>query len=228
MRPGLDAILFDDPFLKNKKGWQTYQNSTGSVAFGIDELTIAISKPKGNLLSLYSIPPPENYYWEITASPSLCRGTDSYGLLSRASGNLDYYQIAISCEGLLRFDRIKDGSLSNVLQNWTPSGQVAPGSPQVLRLGLWIWGNEMRFFINDVYQFGARGLPPHSGQIGLFAHSGGQTALTVNFKDMVIRLVKDVSPTAEVSPVLSPTRPPVQNTTLPTLSLTPAGLPRKP
>jgi hypothetical protein len=199
LRPGIGDILLEDDF-SSRTGWNTSKNDIGSIAFGIKELTIAISQPKGSLLSLYTPSPPENFYLEITVSPSLCRGADTYGMLLRAASTFDYYQFAISCEGQLRLDQYKNGKLNAPIQAWTPSGQVAPGSPQVLRLGVWALKDEIRFFINDTYQFTARGLPARGGQIGIFAHSGGTTALTVNYSNLVLRSLAATVPTAPAAP----------------------------
>lgn len=224
-RPGIGEILQKDTFA-TQQGWQTIRNETGSVAYGKNEITIAISQPKGSLNSLYEIPLPENFYLEIDTSPSLCRGDDTYGVLLRASSNRDYYQFAISCNGLLRLDRIKNGRLNAVIRDWTASGQVAPGSPLMLRLGIWVAGNETRFFINDVHQFTVHGLSTSGSQIGIFARSGGTTALTVNFSNLVIRTLQNTASSKTLQPTLRNSSTPVSSNT-PLASFTPATpLPR--
>ena len=186
-RPGLGAVIYQDDF-EERTRWQTFSGATGSVAYGIDELTIAISQPKGILLSLSKEPFLDDFYLEITANPSLCRGADAYGLLLRATTYVDYYRFLISCSGELRLERVKNGRVA-LLQDWTPSGQVPPGSPLLLRLGVWTAGNEMRFFVNDIYQFRASDPVWRSGNIGVFARSGGENALTVSFSDLIVRSV---------------------------------------
>ena len=45
----------------------------------------------------------------------------------------------------------------------------------------------MRFFINDEYQFSVRDPLLASGRLGVFARSAGDTAVTVNFSNLVVR-----------------------------------------
>jgi hypothetical protein len=222
-RPGIGSILLEDTFGSNR-GWQTLRKDVGSVAFGRNEITIAISQPKGSLNSLHRTALPENFYLEITANPSLCRGDDFYGILLRAISNLDYYQFSISCNGLIRLDRIKNGMVNAVLKDWSSSGQVAPGASLVTRLGVWVVGGEMRFFINGYYQFTVRGLSARGGQLGIFARSGGDTALTVNFSDLVIRSVDNSPSTPTQSSTLRNSSTPVSTLT-PINSFTPGTLP---
>jgi hypothetical protein len=47
-------------------------------------------------------------------------------------------------------------------------------------------GEDMRFFVNDQFQFAIRDPMLTSGAIGVFVRSSGETAVTVNFSDFVI------------------------------------------
>jgi len=186
-RPGLGDLLLEDPFT-SQGAWLTIQNSIGSIAYGQQELTVAISKPKGYLATLRNSPELDDFYLEITASPNLCRTKDSYGLLLRAAGLQDGYRLALSCDGQVRLERLKNGEIA-LLQDWTPSGQIPPGSPLSLRLGVWAFNRELRVFINDEFQFSAQDPVWSSGKVGVFARSAGDDALTVNFSDLVVRSV---------------------------------------
>lgn len=179
LRPGIGNLILEDNFEENPL-WQTQRSAAGSVAFGKEELTLAVSQPQGTLFSFRSEPALDDFYLEITASPSLCRGADMYGLLLRAASPQDTYRFLIACNGMLRLERIKNSKVA-ILQDWTPSAQVPPGSPLVLRLGVWALNNELRFFINDVYQFGVHDTVWRRGRLGVFARSAGKSALTVNF-----------------------------------------------
>jgi len=183
-RPGIEAILLEDDF-KDPTQWSTTRTQAGSVAFGKQELTIAIAEPKSTLLSLRKAPELSDFYLEITTNASLCRQTDSYGLLLRAASELDFYRFMIACNGQLRLERIKGGQ-AVLLKDWTPSGQVLPGSPLVLRVGVWAYQNELRFFINDFYQFSARDTIFRSGRVGVYARSTGQNAVSVSFSGLAV------------------------------------------
>jgi hypothetical protein len=183
-RPGLGDIILQDTF-RDQTIWQTVQNSSGSVAYGNNELTIAVSQPGGYLFSLRPEPILDDFYLQIIASPSLCRNMDSYGLILRATETQLYYRFVITCSGLMRLERFTNGQYS-ILQDWLPSGQIPLGSPATLHLGVWAHQNEFRFFIDNTYQFRFSGLTWLQGQIGVFARSEEDTALTVNFSEMVI------------------------------------------
>ena len=95
---------------------------------------------------------------------------------------------------------------ANLSHDWQASGQVPIGAPAVLRLGVWAYGDEMRFFIGDHLQFTARELTLHGGQFGVFARSEGVTALTVSFSELTVYGLGVVDPT------ITPTALPVSAT----------------
>lgn len=187
MAPEVGDIIaeddFDDPSL-----WNLLSSNVGSIAFGENELTIVISSEREYLYSVRSGQEFNDFYIEISANPNLCRGDDEYGLLLRVSPNLDYYRFSLSCDGRVRLDRIYNNEASSP-QPWILSGAVPPGAPSISRLGVWALGNEMRFFVNDQYQFTARDPLLQSGTFGVFARSSSDLAVTVNFSDLVVREV---------------------------------------
>lgn len=200
-RPGLGAVSLTDSFSQTGL-WQTLKTGTGSVDYGRDALTVAISAPKAMLSSLRAAPDLNNFYLEITSTASLCRGPDAYGLLLRAADGKNLYRFLVNCSGQVRLERVKNNQVIP-LQDWMPSGQVPPGSPLVLRLGVWAVQDEMRFFVNNFYQFSVRDPVWKTGLLGIFARSGGNTAVSVSFSDLVVRSV-DYRPVA-IATAASPT-----------------------
>ena len=184
MRPGVADVILRDSF-NTPSHWNLGVGPTGSVAFGNNDLTLAISKSKETLISLRDGPTLENFALEITVRASLCKGNDYYGVLFRAASPQDHYRFAAACNGSIRVDRIK-GGYSQTLFNWTPSGQVPPGAPVTVRLGVWAMGREMRFFVNDVYQFSVTDRIFSNGRVGVYARSMGESAMTVSFSDLVV------------------------------------------
>jgi hypothetical protein len=164
-------------------------------------LTLAVSETKGYLTSLRKSPELGDYFLEIGASPSLCKGADAYGLLLRATSAPDYYRFSITCDDRLRIERIKHGETVG-LTDWT----TRIGPPQPKRLGVWLAGPEMRFFIDDIYQFSAHDPALPGGLIGVFARAAGDTPLTVNFSDLSVRQVESAALTP--SPSSQPTKQP--------------------
>jgi hypothetical protein len=185
MRPGIGDVFFEDQF-DDPTQWSLTTTDGGSVAFGNNEITIAISREREYLLSVRERPDFDDFYAEITANPNLCHEDDEYGLLIRVSPNQDYYRFSLSCDGRVRLDRIYQNQASSP-QPWTQSGAFPPGAPSISRLGVWALGEEMRFFINDEYQFTARDPLLIRGGFGVFARSTSDMAVTVNFSNLVVR-----------------------------------------
>jgi hypothetical protein len=196
-RPLLGDLLLEDSFT-DKTQWQTTRTGVGSIAYGKGELTLAVAAERGSLASFRKTPQLSNYYLEIDILPSMCRDGDAYGLLLRASTPLDYYRLLLNCGGQLRMERLKNGKYT-ILQDWLPSGQVPPGGMMHSRVGVWAQADELRVFVNDVYQFTVKDSLWKSGTVGVFARSSGESPLTVNFSNMAVY---------NLSPLLSSTRKP--------------------
>jgi len=184
-RPNLGETLLVDDF-SSPDSWLLGKTSSGSAALGKNELTIAISEPGAYEYSVRQTPVLGDFYAEITASPTLCRGQDEYGLLIRMASSGDFYRYSLSCNGMVRLDRVIGGTASSP-QPWTLSGSVPPGAPSSSRLAVWAVGREMRFFVNDQYQFTVSDPLLPGGNLGVFARSGGEMDVTVSFTDLIVR-----------------------------------------
>ncbi len=207
LHPDLGPILLQDDFSQTG-AWQTKQTSVGTIAYGKNELSLAIPNVRSSLFSLRSLrsqPDLGDFYLEITAMPELCRGSDAYGLLLRAASAEDYYRWILTCDGQMRLERLQ-GQMVAVVQDWTPRA----ARPGATRLGVWASGPKMRFFLDDILQFEVRDPIFPSGSVGVFARSNGENSLTVSFSDLVIRQV--VGGKAAATPTMGPTpRPTVKH-----------------
>jgi hypothetical protein len=186
--PQLGEVIFQDP-LAAKGHWQTARSAQGGVAFGNDELTVTVASPKAYIFTLRDSPSLSDFYMEVTSISSLCRETDSYGVVFRAKTGRDYYRLVISCAGTVWMER-ENGGYSINLSDQMLSGQAHPGPETTLRLGLLAQGKQYSVFINGVYQFTASDPAFLHGSLGFFARSGGDTAVTVSFKDLVVTGLK--------------------------------------
>lgn len=184
-RPNLGEILLSDDF-SDPDSWLLGKTSSGGAALGKNELTIVVTDPGAYVYSVRQNPVLSDFYAEITASPTLCRAQDEYGILIRMASPGDFYRFSLSCDGQVRLDRVVGGSASSP-QPWTLSGSVPPGAPSSSRLAVWAVGREMRFFINDQYQFTVSDPLLPSGNLGVFARSGGEMDVTVSFTDLLVR-----------------------------------------
>jgi hypothetical protein len=187
-RPNLGTVILQDDF-STPGIWTTGQTSSGNIALGLNELTIAIAEPKAYDYSVRMEPLLMDFYLELTASPMLCQGEDQYGILIRMSSPGDFYRYSLSCDGQVRLDRVVQGAASSP-QPWMSTGSIPPGAPITARLGIWARGDEFRFFINDQHQFTVNDPLLVSGNMGVFARSMGETAVTVNFSDLIIRQIE--------------------------------------
>lgn len=204
--PGIGETLLEEDF-SSLNAWNTVSADEGSVSVSRNRITIAVKQPDIYLLSLREEPLVSDFYAEISAHPALCRGDDSYGFLFRAN-SASSYRYALACDGTVRLERM---SFTRVRTIYPPtlSGDVPPGSPGDVRLGVWVAGSEMRFFLNGRYQFSAVDVNLKAGTLGVFAQTAGETAMTVTFSDLVVQSVGYVSPT----PTPTATRTPIPTST---------------
>jgi len=183
-RPGIGLTLTTDNFNVTDH-WLVGNMGNGTIAQGIQELSLVVTQPKGYLFSNRDELIYDNFYAEITAAPSLCTGLDEYGLLIRYNSPVDFYRFSLSCDGQTRLDKLVGGTASSP-QPWLRSTSIPTAAPSHSRLGVWAFGSEMRFFINDEYQFTVKDHALIKGMIGVFTRSGGETAVTVSFSELVV------------------------------------------
>jgi hypothetical protein len=202
-KPGVGEVVLEDDF-SSQSGWRTGELGSGRISFGNDELTLAVSSPKGTLASLRDGALPADAYLEITARAALCRGGDIYGILLRAASERDAYRLMATCGGDLRLERLRHGEIA-LMQNWTPAGELPQGGMLPVRLGVWSMGSELRIFVNGVYQFSARDPVFESGQVGIFARAAGESPLPVSFSALsVSALDAERIPTQTPLPTATP------------------------
>jgi hypothetical protein len=191
MSPGIGSILFSDDF-SDDSIWDTAASDQGSAAISRNRLSLA-AQPGVYLVSMNRDATLGDFYAEITARPSLCRGEDSYGIIIRAQGN-SFYRFSLSCNSMIQAERFKS-NLRLVLQQPVLSGDAPPGAPGEVRIGIWAVGAEMRLFLNGRFQFSITDVNFPSGAFGLFARGAGDTPLSVTFSDLIVYDVDYVPPT---------------------------------
>jgi hypothetical protein len=184
-KPNLGEVIVSDDFT-HPGMWLLGHFDDGVIALGVNELTLAVSSPGGELTTFRQEPTLTNFYYEVNASPNLCASGDAYGLVIRAANNTDFYTFLLSCNGQVRVERDRV-SERIVMQDWIYTiGPVTPDIGGSTRLGVWVYGRELRFFVNGVFQFGLSDPTFPRGLVGLAARSAGSTAVTINFSDLII------------------------------------------
>lgn len=204
---GLSTSLLEDDF-SDTSAWDKTQVNAGSIAYGKNELTIAIAENKAYLTSLRRSPELNNFYLEITINPSLCRGEDAYGLLLRAADQWSGIRWLFTCDGRTRVERLQNSYIV-VLQDWITSLQIRPGAQTKIHAAVWMNGKEMRFYIEGAEQFRVSDPVYTSGVTGVFARAAADPPLTVNFSALTVRAIDPALlplPTLTPSPEPTPAR----------------------
>jgi hypothetical protein len=190
MSPGIGKILLEDHF-SNKSVWDTAASEHGSASIERNRLTLA-AQPGYYLASMRRELPLTDFYAEITARPSLCRGEDTYGLVVRGVGS-SFYRFVLSCNRHVHAERISGGTRLGIYEP-VPSGD-APAAPGEVRMGIWAVGPEMRLFLNGRFQFSVSDPSFPGGALGVFVRSAGETPATVSFFDLAVYEVDYILPT---------------------------------
>ncbi|HEX7541962.1 MAG TPA: hypothetical protein VF352_07515 [Anaerolineales bacterium] len=214
-RPGLGELLFADSF--DQSGlWDTSVASQASATVNRNQLILSISgQGPLSIGSKRNQPTLGDFYAEASVKLSLCEGKDQFGMIFRASPGDNYYRFTVSCDGQTRLERSDSGSVLP-LRDWLSSGDAPIAVPAEVKLGVWAVGSEMRFFLNDNYQFTQSDPVLHTGTLGFFVYASGSAPITASFSDLSVYSVSYVSPT----PSLTPSRTPI-----PTLTLIPSPTP---
>src|SRR5687768_8485373 len=84
MNPGIGRLTLEDDF-SDDEVWDIATSEGGSASINKNRLTLTV-QPGYYLASMRRELLLSDYYAEITARPSLCRGEDNYGLVVRGVG----------------------------------------------------------------------------------------------------------------------------------------------
>ncbi len=190
MSPGIGGVILSDDF-SDESVWDTATSDNGSASIGRHLLTLAV-QPGYYLSSMRREAPLSDFYAEITASPSLCRGDDNYGMIVRGVGS-SFYRFVLTCNHQVRVERVNGGT-KLPLQQPVATGD-APGAPGEVRIGIWAVGSEMRIFLNGRYQFSVTDPSFPTGALGVYVRSTGDTPVTVTFSDLKVYDVHYTLPT---------------------------------
>jgi hypothetical protein len=195
MSPGIGLLILSDDF-SEASIWDTAVSDNGSAAVDNHLLSLVV-QPGYYLSSMRREAPLSDFYAEITARPSLCRGEDNYGVIVRGVGS-SFYRFVLTCNRQVRAERVNGGT-KLPLQQPLSSGD-APGAPGEVRIGIWAVGSEMRLFLNGQYQFSTIDPSFRTGAFGVYVRSTGDTPVTVTFSDLQVRDVHYTLPTSTPLP----------------------------
>lgn len=195
MNPGIGALRFSDDF-STPSEWDTAVSEQASAAISRNRLTL-VAEPGVYLASMNRKETFGDFYAEITARPSLCRGESSYGIIVRASGS-SFYRFTLNCNALISAERVRN-NVRLVMQPPIPSADAPPGAPGEVRIGIWAVGTEMRLFLNGRFQFSISDPTSPTGALGVFVR-GGDAPASVTFSELSVYDVNYIPPTKTPSP----------------------------
>lgn len=183
----LGDVIYEDDF-SSSEGWLLPQTKRGQINIGNGEISVIINEPGSYLTGIREKPDLRKFYGEITASPILCSPQDEYGFLFSVSGIDQYYRLGLSCSGEVRLDKLNGGSTTN-LYPWTRCASVPAGALSETKLAVLVVLDEIHIYVNGDHLFSIEGQQNTVGSLGVYARSVGETAMTVSFKDLVVREV---------------------------------------
>lgn len=183
MHPGLDEVLLEDDF-SDAEAWSTSVDDEASATIENGQLHLSLRQRRAYLISTRTTPRFSDFYAEITAHMHLCRGDDQFGLVLRA-GSANHYRFVISCDGRARVDRLYQGAFSNVVV-WQSNSNLPSMAPGSVRLGVWADGQDLRFFVDDVYLFSVTDTLLFNGTLGAFVYTATDADVSVSFSDLVV------------------------------------------
>lgn len=194
--PGLGAQLFSEDFSSPADWTNASAASQGAnnILVSANRLTLAANQSPVTLSSLRGGLILTDFFAETTLDIHRCGAKDSFGLLYHAGSEAYAYRYVLTCDGQQRVDRLRSGEVYP-LSDFEPSGDLPSGAPGQVRLGLWVAGVEMRFFLNGHFQFALLDPMFRSGGLGVFANVLSPEGLNISFSDLRVHAVSYLSPT---------------------------------
>jgi hypothetical protein len=184
LRPDIGEVLLEDNFT-DADPWTTSSGTQTTINIDDGEIHLSLNDDHEVLLAMRNAPVLDNFYAEITASPSLCRGEDEYGFVLRA-GDHGLYRFALTCDGRAKVDRLLGKSSLTRQAGWLVNPVVPSVIPASVRLAVWAHGSQVHLFVNDVYLFSVNDTVLWKGTVGVFVHTSGDDDVSVNFSDLKV------------------------------------------
>ena len=188
MREGITELLINDTFT-DQNLWSVSQGTSGNIAYGTENLTLAVARPSTVLISTSQYDLPANIYLEITVQAMLCESSDQIGLIFMRESAGDFYRLLLNCSGQYRLE-VSQGGQVTVIQDWETAARMQPGAQAVNRIGLWIDRGDFQLYINDIFQFSRRIVRDRGGRLDVFARTINGDAMTVRFSDLQVYRVE--------------------------------------
>jgi len=178
-----DLIASDD--FADQQTWQTSSGASGTVAYEVNALSLAVSGGKNTLTSISSHELPFDFYLELNLDAQMCSPEDQYGLILWNNSSSGTFRVWFSCAGHVMLDRVLPSG-TTVLQKWQTARKFQIGSPAKNRIGIRSQNNSLEISVNGTNQFTYSPLNKLSGPLGVIAQSSGDLPLTIQLSNLQI------------------------------------------
>jgi len=180
--PGAGETLFVETFDPPRYRWTLRQLDPieAVVKDGAFQLNVQRSAIG---YSFGSMDPQADIYYQATARADNCLGEDHYGLVFRASDELNFYLFGVTCEGRIRLQMIQNGKYS-VIASRPPNPAVKTGTSVVNVLAVRAVGTEFQFLANGHTLAIVTDAIHHRGYVGVYARSLVSSELQASFDDI--------------------------------------------
>ncbi|HCM96370.1 MAG: hypothetical protein A2X25_06785 [Chloroflexi bacterium GWB2_49_20] len=207
--PGLGALLFSDNFSRADL-WTATTSNAGNSIISNNRLTLTLAEGTDlvTITSLRMETALTDFYAVIDAQLSLCRGRDQFSLLFRVLSEADFYRFSVACSGEVRLERVVSGK-PFVIRDWAPSPDAPLGAPGEVKLSVWADGRDLRFFLNDHFQFNVSDHILTQGGLGVYIHSDAGNPMSISFSNLAVSAVEPGlnTPTPQIVTPISTTPP---------------------
>ena len=184
--PSLGALLFSDTFTDANQ-WTTTTSIAGNSIVSNNRLTLTLAEGTDlvTITSLRMQPQVSDFYAEIQAQLSLCRAKDQMSLLFRVTSAADFYRFSVNCNGELRLERVVSGK-PFVIRDWTPSPDAPFGAPGEVKISVYASGRDLRFFLDDHFQFTVNDQFFTQGGLGVSIRSDSGNPMSISFSSLSV------------------------------------------
>lgn len=184
--PALGALLFRDNFTEASL-WTATTSVSGNSIVSNNRLTLTLAEGTDlvTISSLRMQPQVSDFYMQVNAQLSLCRGGDQISLLFRVTSVADFYRYSVNCNGEVRLERVVSGK-PFVIRDWAPSPDAPRGAPAEVQISVWASGRDLRFFLDDHFQFTVNDQYFSQGGLGLSIRSEAGNPMSISFTDLSV------------------------------------------
>ncbi len=184
-RAGLGTPAFEDKF-NTGSNWPLYEDEHASFVVDDNELIMTAFNADYWNSWMLTAPTISNFYLEMDATIGTCSGLDAYGLMARSKLTDDGsagYLFGVSCDGRYSL-RFWDGAEFTKLVNWTVHADLAYGSDQTQRIGVWAEGGVLKLYVNGKLITQVTDSTYPSGRFGVFVSSAATADMEVQVNEV--------------------------------------------